>query len=400
MAQPGRVIDSSKRFFRRPFGSALVGGLVVGILGWVAIAAGWIESGDQQSPISPLPPLSSVVEEGGNGLPVNDVYRRDSPAVAFVEAEKSPGQVSPALPIPQGGGTARGSGFLLDSDGHVVTNAHVVSGADRIDVTLGEGDSVEAKLVGQDRATDIALLEVDEDEVDAQPLSLGDSDQVRVGDPVVAIGNPFGLDRTVTTGIVSALQRQIEGPSGFTITDVIQHDASINPGNSGGPLIDAQGRVIGINSQIATAGGGGSVGVGFAVPVNTVSDVASQLLETGEVEHPFLGINGADVTPQIADALNLPVDRGALVQHVEPGSPADEEGMKGGRTEVSVGGAPLLAGGHIITAVDGNEVSGMDEVISAINSKQPGDELQLTILRGEDQSEITATLTERPAGAG
>src|SRR5918996_1506353 len=358
MAQPGRVIDSSKRFFRRPFGSALVGGLVVGILGWVAIAAGWIESGDQQSPISPLPPLSSVVEEGGNGLPVNDVYRRDSPAVAFVEAEKSPGQVSPALPIPQGGGTARGSGFLLDGDGHVVTNAHVVSGADRIDVTLGEGDSVEAKLVGRDRATDLALLEVDEDEVDAQPLSLGDSDQVRVGDPVVAIGNPFGLDRTVTTGIVSALQRQIEGPSGFTITDVIQHDASINPGNSGGPLIDAQGRVIGINSQIATAGGGGSVGVGFAVPVNTVSDVASQLLETGEVEHPFLGINGADVTPQIADALNLPVDRGALVQHVEPGSPADEEGMKGGRTEVSVGGAPLLAGGHINTAGGGGEGRG------------------------------------------
>jgi S1-C subfamily serine protease len=216
----------------------------------------------------------------------------------------------------------------------------------------------------------------------------------------VAIGNPFGLERTVTTGIVSALQRQIQAPNGFTISDVIQTDAAINPGNSGGPLLDENGQVIGITSQIATGGaGGGSVGVGFVVPSDTVRDVANQLLDTGEVEHAFLGISGTDVTPEIADALNLPVDEGALVQKVVPDSPADHAGIKAGENEVSVGGQQLLAGGDVITQVDGQTVTGMDDVIAAVNTKQAGDQVTLQVNRDGDTQDVTVDLGERPAQA-
>lgn len=391
--------------FRAPLGSALLGGLVVGILGWVAIAAGWIQSGDDEEGATTLAPapLTRPSEGGdsdGKGLTVNQIYARDASGVAFVEAQKRARQPSPLFPFPQGGATATGSGFLIDGDGHVLTNAHVVAGAERIEVTLGEDEPpVEAELVGADRSTDMALLEVGLGDVDLRPLELGDSDEARVGDPVVAIGNPFGLDRTVTSGIVSALQRQIEAPNGFTITDVIQTDASINPGNSGGPLIDAHGRVIGITSQIATAGGGGSVGVGFAVPINTARDVAEQLLETGEVEHAFLGVNGTDVTPEIAEALNLPVEQGALMQRVVRDSPAGEAGIRGGKSRVTVGGQTLLAGGDVVTAVDGREVTGMDEVIVAIQSKDPGDELTLEIARGDERTEVAVILVARPEDA-
>jgi S1-C subfamily serine protease len=243
------------------------------------------------------------------------------------------------------------------------------------------------------------VLQVDPDDAELHPLTLGSSSDLQVGDPVVAIGNPFGLERTVTTGIVSALQRQIDAPNGFTISDVIQTDAAINPGNSGGALLDQNGEVIGINSQIATAGGGGSVGVGFAVPIDTARDVANQILETGEVEHAFLGISGADVTPEIADALNLSVDEGALVQRVVADGPADQAGIQAGDQEVAVAGQQLVAGGDVITAVDGEPVSGMDDVIAAVNTKQAGDEVTLQIERDGDSQDVTVELGERPAQA-
>ena len=291
---------------------------------------------------------------------------------------------------------------MIDRDGHVLTNAHVVDGAERIEVSLGDVDSsepVSARVVGEDPSTDVALLEVDAPSDQLHPLALGDSSQLQVGDSVVAIGNPFGLDRTVTTGIVSALQREIRAPNGFTINNVIQTDAAINPGNSGGPLLDADGRVIGINSQIESAGGGGNVGIGFAVPINTADEVVQQLLDDGTVEHAFLGISGADVTPQLADVLNLPVEQGALVQSVVSGGPADEAGVKGGDATVSVGGQRVRAGGDVITAIDGEDVTGMDDVIGVVNQKQPGDEVQLSLTDGDQERTVTVTLGDRPANA-
>ena len=254
-------------------------------------------------------------------------------------------------------------------------------------------------MVGKDPSTDVALLEVDAPSDQLHPLALGDSSQLQVGDSVVAIGNPFGLDRTVTTGIVSALQREIRAPNGFTIDNVIQTDAAINPGNSGGPLLGADGRVIGINSQIESAGGGGNVGIGFAVPINTAHEVVQQLLANGKVEHAFLGISGTDLTPQLADVLNLPVKQGALVQSVVSGGPADKAGIKGGDATATIGGQRVRAGGDVITAIDGKAVTGMDDVISVVNQKQPGDEVELSLADGDQKRTVTVTLGDRPANA-
>ena len=291
---------------------------------------------------------------------------------------------------------------MIDHDGHVLTNAHVVEGATKIQVTLGRSDSsqpVDAQVVGTDPSTDVALLKVDAPADALHPLTLGSSGQTRVGNPVVAIGNPFGLDRTVTSGIVSALQREIKAPNGFTIDNVIQTDAAINPGNSGGPLIDANGQVIGINSQIESPNGGGNVGIGFAVPINTARTVAQQLLQNGTVEHAYLGISGTDLTPQIAKVLNLSVDQGALVQDVTPGGPAEKAGIKGGsgNAAVTVGGQRLRAGGDVITAIDGQPVQTMTDVIDVINSKQPGDSVQLSLVSDSGKRTVAVTLADRPA---
>jgi S1-C subfamily serine protease len=398
-----QAIDGLRRFFRAPFGSALLGGLVVGLLGWVAIVAGWIDGDDDggsQLSAAPLTRPAADRDDGRDAL-VGEIYDQVAPGVAFVQADTAPQQPSSLNPFPQPeGGTASGSGFVIDDEGHILTNAHVVEGARNIQVTLGEDeDPVDAELVGKDTSTDVAVLEVDPDDSELHPLTLGSSSDLQVGDPVVAIGNPFGLERTVTTGIVSALQRQIDAPNGFTISDVIQTDAAINPGNSGGALLDQNGEVIGINSQIATAGGGGSVGVGFAVPIDTARDVANQILDTGEVEHAFLGISGADVTPEIADALNLSVDEGALVQRVVADGPADQAGIQAGDQQVAVAGQQLVAGGDVITAVDGKPVTGMDDVIAAVNTKRAGDEVTLQIERDGESQEVTVELGERPAQA-
>jgi S1-C subfamily serine protease len=395
-----------KSLARTSFGSALVGGLVVGIFGWVAIAAGWVDAqsnGSSTAALAPAPLTQPAADEGSSkGLSVNQIYQQDAPGVAFVQAEQAPQPASPFNPFGGGGGgTATGSGFVIDTQGHILTNAHVVEGADKITVTLGKnGSPIPAHVVGKDTSTDVAVLQVNAPSNELHPVQLGDSSQVNVGDPVVAIGNPFGLDRTATAGIVSALQREIKAPNGFTIRNVIQTDAPINPGNSGGPLLDADGRVIGITSQIESPNGGGNVGIGFAVPINTVREVAKQLIENGQVQHAFLGITGADVTPQIADVLNLPVSQGALVQSVVPGSPADDAGVKAGTAQVTIDGQQLRAGGDVITAVDGHDVKTMDDVANAVDSKQPGDDIQLTLNHGGDERTVTATLTNRPAQAG
>jgi S1-C subfamily serine protease len=238
------------------------------------------------------------------------------------------------------------------------------------------------------------VLKVDPDEAPKlTPLALGDSSKARVGDPVIAIGNPFGYSRTVTTGIVSALQRQISAPNNFQIDDVIQTDASINPGNSGGPLIDARGQVIGVNSQIATGGSNGSVGIGFAVPINTAKQIVPQLKEDGKVERAYLGITTTSVTEQLATDLNLPVEKGALVQDVVDGGPADEAGLRAGRTEVGEG---LRVGGDIIVKVDGREIERSADVADAILDDKPGDVVEVEFFRGEDRKTVEVELGERP----
>ena len=398
--------DALGRFVRTSFGAALMGGLVVAIVGLIAIGAGWVKSsdgGDGSSALAATPvPQPAPRQASGEGLTVNQIYEKDSPGVVFIRAQTAAQPPSPLDPFGGGGGQATGSGFVIDRAGHVLTNAHVVDGAEKIEVSLGDVDSsepVNARVVGRDPSTDVALLEVDAPSDQLHPLQLGDSNQLQVGDSVVAIGNPFGLDRTVTTGIVSALQREIRAPNGFTINDVIQTDAAINPGNSGGPLLDAGGRVIGINSQIESAGGGGNVGIGFAVPINTADEVVKQLLDDGTVEHAFLGISGTDVTPELADVLNLSVEQGALVQSVVSGGPADDAGVKGGDATVSISGQRVRAGGDVITAIDGEDVTGMDDVISVVNEKQPGDELRLSLADGDQERTVTVTLGDRPANA-
>jgi S1-C subfamily serine protease len=394
-----------RRFFRTPFGSALLGGAVVGALFTVAIAAGWIEGEvDSTTTTGMAAPLAAPVaeEENGDGTrTVNEIYRRDGRGVAFIRADRGGEEAQPPGPFGspdgEGPGTATGSGFLIDTDGHVVTNSHVVDGAERVEVTLGDSDtSHTAEIVGTDPATDVAVVKVDAPEDELHPLRLGDSSKLEVGDPVVAIGNPFGLDRTVTTGIVSALQRQIRAPNGFSISHVIQTDAAINPGNSGGPLIDASGRVIGINSQIQTGGNPGNVGIGFAVPVDTAREVVRQLIDRGEVRHAYLGISGGSITAELARALKLPVEEGVLVNDVVEGGPADRAGIRGGDTSATIEGASIKIGGDVITEVDGEEVSGMDEVIEAVNAASPGDRMRLKINRGDSVRTVNVKLGVRP----
>jgi S1-C subfamily serine protease len=393
-----------KNFLRGSFGSALLGGVVVAAFGWVAIAAGWIHADSSGSTVTVARPLAAPVdakEEGGNL--VNQIYRRDGQGVAFISSDLEPKESSELSPFgqPEGGGVATGSGFLIDTEGHIVTNNHVVEGADKVEVKLGSSDKTyTAEVVGTDPATDVALLKVDAPADSLHPLALGDSSNVEVGEPVVAIGNPFGLDRTVTSGIVSALQRQIQAPNGFSISHVIQTDAAINPGNSGGPLIESEGKVIGINSQIQTGGSGnGNVGIGFAVPINTAREVVQQIEAHGEIKHAYLGISGGSITPDLAKALKLPEEQGVLVNEVVKGGPADEAGVKGGDTSATIEGASFRLGGDVITEVDGKKIAGMEDVINAVNAASPGDKLELTVDRDGKPKTIDVTLGVRPASA-
>ncbi|HWO47653.1 MAG TPA: trypsin-like peptidase domain-containing protein [Solirubrobacterales bacterium] len=393
-----------KQNFRSPFLSALLGGLVVAVFGLIAIAAGWIQSdgGSTTTVAEPLtaPVKASSDEEGGNV--VNQIYKADGDGVAFIEAQLESQESEGFNPFgevePEGGGTATGSGFVIDDEGHILTNNHVIEGASKVTVKLGDSEKTyDAEVVGTDPGTDIALLKVEAPKGEIQPLTLGRSSDLEVGDPVVAIGNPFGLDRTVTSGIVSALQRDIQAPNGFSISHVIQTDAAINPGNSGGPLINAEGAVIGINAQIATGGGGnGNVGIGFAIPIDTVRAEIEALKTKGEVEHAFIGISGGTITSELSKALNLPVSEGVIVQSVVKDGPADKAGIEAGGTEAQINGEQVRLGGDIITEVDGEKLKSMDELVEIIQSHEPGDELQLTFLRDGQEKTADVTLGDQP----
>jgi S1-C subfamily serine protease len=349
------------------------------------------------------PALNQKVSSSGN-LSINEIYRRSSPGVVQITSTTKPVQVTSPFfgaPFAEPPTQALGSGFVIDKDGHIVTNYHVVQGAAKIEVSFSNQTSYKAKVVGVDASTDLAVLKVGAPARALTPLPLGDSDRVQVGDEVVAIGNPFGLDRTATAGIVSAIQRRIQAPSGFPIEHVIQTDAPINHGNSGGPLIDAHGNVIGVNSQIETGGSGtdGNVGIGFAIPSNTVKNVAAQIIKNGKVEHAFLGITLASLDAQVAQLFHLPVTSGVLVQSVQPGSGAAKAGIKGGGTQVTVAGESYRMGGDIIVAVDGKPIASADALRAAVSAHKPGDTIELTIYRGQKKLTVSAKLGRLPSTA-
>ena len=330
-----------------------------------------------------------------------------TPAAAPVSAD---GQLSISqIYAKEGAGVVRvehsgglGSGFVIDKEGHVLTNAHVVDGAQgTIYVSFSNNEKVPAKVLGVDNATDVAVLKVDAPESALDVMPLGSSKDLQVGAPVVAIGNPFGKDRTVTSGIISALARQIQAPNGFTIDGAIQTDAAINHGNSGGPLLDMQGRVIGINSQIDTGGtGDGNVGIGFAIPIDLVKQVASQIMNGGEVQHAWLGVQLTDVDPTLASQVKIGTDHGAMVANVTKGSPAEQAGLKGATGETTINGQTYAIGGDVIVKANGQDVQSVKDLQAAVSSLKPGDKLELEVKTSDGASRtVTVTLGNQPQDA-
>jgi S1-C subfamily serine protease len=349
---------------------------------------------------APLGASANASDNDASGLTAGDIYKRDAPGVVFIRSQiVQRTQSSPfdfGLPQEQQG-EATGSGFVIDRAGTILTNAHVVNGATKVTVQFADKKSVDAKVLGKDESTDLALLKVDPAGLDLAPLTLGSSKGVEVGDPAIAIGNPFGLERTLTTGVISAVQRTIQAPNNFEIDDVLQTDAPINPGNSGGPLIDATGKVIGINSQIATGGNGsnGSVGIGFAVPIDTAKKIIPELRQSGRVDRGYLGIGSLTVDKTLAD-LNLPVDHGALVQSVTPGGPADKAGIRAGDLSATLDNHAIQLGGDIITKIDSKEIRTRDDLEAAVVDRKSGDKVKVTLYRAGKVKTVEVTLGERP----
>jgi S1-C subfamily serine protease len=352
-----------------------------------AIGEGHTTTIVQQAPLTSAAPAS---ESRASGLTARDIYRQAAPGVVYVRARSMQATQSPFEVFPRGQeNVSTGSGFVLDKKGHILTNAHVVASSTDVRVSFSDHRTVVARVIGKDPDTDLAVLGVSTKGAALHPLELGDSSTVRVGDPTVAIGNPFGLERTLTTGVVSALQRRITAPSGFAIEDVIQTDAALNPGNSGGPLLDATGRVIGVNSQIASGdGSSGSVGIGFAVPVSTVRSVLPELDTAGRVRRPFLGIRGRAVKG------------GVLVETVPPGTPAARAGIRGGDHEAldQRDGSVVVLGGDVLTSIDGHVVATMDDVHSLLGKSRPGQKVAVVLMRNGKKVAVTAELGERPGG--
>jgi S1-C subfamily serine protease len=374
--------------------SAIIGGIVTALFIFVGVSG--LDDSSGGVTIREISPTGDLASGGGAGVPVHEVYMKNSPGVVSVDVASSES------------GPVGGSGFVLDKQGHIVTNQHVVEGADEISVEFASGVREKADVVGEDPSTDVALIKVDASREMLEPLTLGNSGTVGVGEPVVAIGNPLNVGISVTTGIVSGVGRPIKAPNNYTIDDAVQTDAAINPGNSGGPLLDSRGTVIGVNAQIASESGGFE-GVGFAIPIDTVKGVVKQLLTTGEVVHGYIGVRmfpvGIDElsaytglsTEQLADKYGLPRN-GAIVSEVTPGSPADEAHIRGGEEEEIEGiSVPV---GDVITGIGGDPVSSPDDVIEAVNRLSPGDELTLTVVSpGESARRVQVTVGVRPDGA-
>ena len=376
--------------------SAIIGGLITAL--FLVVGVYGLDEKSENVTIKEvtLPQGFSRTTVSVDGTSVPEVYARDGRGVVSVDVAAT-----------TEAGPAGGSGFVLDEAGHIVTNQHVVEDAEDISVRFVDGTRRAAEVVGQDPSTDVAVIKVDAPREALEPLTLGDSESVGVGEPVIAIGNQFNLGISVTAGIVSGVGRPIKAPNNYTINDAIQTDAAINPGNSGGPLLDARGTVIGVNAQIASESGGFE-GVGFAVPINTVKGVVTQLITDGKVVHGFIGVSmfqfGIDELSaytglsedELKEKYGFPVN-GAIVSEVTPDGPADKAGIRGGEQEQIEGiSVPI---GDVITEVEGDPVSSSDDVIEIVNAVKPGDKLGLSVVTpGEKERHVEVTVGTRPEG--
>ncbi len=295
-------------------------------------------------------------------------------------------------PVPREGS---GSGSIIDGQGHILTNNHVIRDAQKLEVTLADGSKWPAKLIGTDPDNDLAIIKINAAADKLKPLPLGDSKKLLVGQKVLAIGNPFGLGQTLTTGIISSLGRTIRSEVGTMIEDLIQTDASINPGNSGGPLLNSDGEIIGVNTAIISPTGG-SVGIGFAIPVNTAKRIIPALITRGFVSYPFIGATVQTLFPELAKSQGLRAERGAMIIEVYAGGPADKAGLKGGTRQVQVGNTLLVVGGDIIVKADQTEITTAEEVIRYVREKKIGDVVTLRVIRDGKPQDIKVTLKERP----
>ena len=381
--------------------SAIIGGLVTALFLFVGVY-GLEDRADSVTIKEVAPPhkssggtIGTPAVTGGSSS-VHEVYTREGRGVVSVDVAAT-----------SDAGPAGGSGFVVDEAGHIVTNQHVVEGAEEISVSFADGVRREAEVVGQDPSTDVALIQVDAPRKALKPLTLGDSNSVGVGEPVIAIGNPLNVGISVTTGIVSGLGRPIKAPNNYTINDAVQTDAAINPGNSGGPLLDSRGTVIGVNAQIASESGG-SEGVGFAVPINTVKSVIKQLVTEGKVVHGYIGVSmypvGIDELSAYTGLSERALDEryglpgnGAIVSEVTPDGPAEKAGIRGGDEKV-IEGIPVPMG-DVITGIERDPVSSSEDVIEVVNSVKPGEGLLMTVVTpGEKERRVKVTVGTRPEG--
>jgi 2-alkenal reductase len=356
-------------------------------------------SSDTSPTLVPSPtPLSAeaIAEADAEELLLINLYERVNPSVVNIEVTVDSEQLGTSQLFPAQG---QGSGFIVDQTGHIVTNNHVVAEASELTVTFYDGTTVAADLVGRDPDSDLAVIKVEIAPESLRPVIWGDSDQLHVGQRAVAIGNPFGLEGSLTSGIISALGRWLPTESGqFRIPEIIQTDAAINPGNSGGPLLNSQGEVIGVNTAIVPRQSGfgerSFLGVGFAVPANLVQRVVPSLIDKGKYEHPWIGFEGNSVTPEIAEVMELPEAKGALVGRVISGSPADEAGLRGGTQEEL--GINTLLGGDVIIGLDDEEIRDFDDLISFLSRRSVGETVAVTIIRNGQERQVELTLGPRP----
>jgi S1-C subfamily serine protease len=374
------------------------------------VVAGCGDSGDDKKSSSSSSGKSEttrvevIQSSGDGGFDPKTIYKSESPSVVTVISLFGSGGLG-SVPGEDNGGGGVGSGFVLNGDGEIATNAHVVTTGEGdsikrardVYVEFADGNTVDAKIVGADPNADVALLKIDPKGLTLRPLPLGDSEHVEVGEPVAAIGSPFGERQSLSIGVISAIDRSIESLTSFRISGAIQTDAAINPGNSGGPLVDGDGRVIGINQQIKSTSGGGE-GVGFAVPIDAVKRSLDMLRDSGVARYAYLGVSSVELYPQLVDRFNLGVDKGAWVQTVTPDSPAEKAGVQGGGSQVTFQAQPYRPGGDVITKVAGKPVEDSAQLADLIADYKPGEEVALEIHRGGDTREVKVKLGERPLG--
>ena len=394
-------VENPRRFSRRATGTAAVA-LVAAVIGGGTVAV--VESTTSGGTVIERVTTPAAV------TPVSSVSSGAATAVDFsrIYAQRRPGLVSITSTVPdaQGSGgqggtaTAGGSGVIIDEEGHILTNEHVVDGATKVQVELSTGKTVTAKVVGADKSTDVALLDIDVPATQLDPVPLGDSSKIAIGDPVLAIGDPFGYQASASAGIVSGLDRSIEAPNGFTITGAIQTDAAVNHGNSGGALLNARGELVGIPSQIADSGVNANVGVAFAVPVDTAKTVIASIEQSGQVEHAWLGVSTADVDANLAQTPGVGASTGALITGVTASGPAAKAGLTGGNRVARDNSAQVCVGGPVVTALNDTPIASASDLQKAVDAQKPGSTVTLRITDSAGTSRsVSVTLGTRPASA-